>query len=72
MRNQAGDFLKFLIMEEEISAYVAAEHTGLSLDQIGDIIAGRQRITPDIAALLSKMSGTTAEMWLRLGGTAVG
>ncbi len=67
MSNPAGDFLKFLIMEEEVSAYVASEHTGLTVEQIGDIIDGRLAITPEVATRLSKMSGTTAEMWLRLG-----
>jgi antitoxin HigA-1 len=64
--NHPGQFLRFLIIEEEISAYVAAEHTGLTMEQIGEIIAGRLSVTPEIAAKLGKLSGTTTEMWVSM------
>jgi addiction module HigA family antidote len=54
------------LFELEIPVADAAGETGLSVEQIGGIIEGTLVITPDIAAQLAKLGGTTAEMWLRL------
>jgi antitoxin HigA-1 len=64
VRQSPGQFLRFLLIEEEISAYTAAERTGLSIEQLGAIIAGTIRVTPELAAKLAQLCGTTREMWL--------
>ncbi len=61
-----GSFLRFLLFEEEILVHAAAERTGLTEDQLGDLIAGRASVTPEIAAQLAKLAGTTAQLWLKL------
>ena len=66
MNQHPGQFLRFLIYEEEISAYEAADRTGLTIEQIGDIIAGKLTVTPETAAMLGKLAGTTPEFWLKM------
>lgn len=65
-----GNFLRFLLFEEEMLVHAAAERTGLTEDQLGDIIAGRASVTPDIANKLAKLAGTTTEFWLKLQAEA--
>ena len=64
--NRAGDFLRFLLIEEEMLADTAAERTGLSVDEVGALIAGTQPVTPEIAAKLSRLAGTSPQLWLKL------
>jgi addiction module HigA family antidote len=43
-----------------------AEHVGVSVQRINEIIRGKRGITPETAWLLSDALGTTPEFWLNL------
>jgi antitoxin HigA-1 len=59
-----GEFLRFLLFEEEMLVHDAAQRTGLTVQEIGDLLAGRLPVTAEIAAKLAKLGGTKADMWL--------
>lgn len=61
-----GEFLRFLLFEEEMLTHDAAERSGLSVAEIGDLIAGRMNVTPERAEKLAALGGTKPEMWLKL------
>ena len=61
-----GEFLRFLLFEEEMLTHDAAERSGLSVAEIGDFIAGRAHVTPELAQKLSKLGGTKPAMWLQM------
>jgi plasmid maintenance system antidote protein VapI len=64
--SKAGQFLRFLLFEEEMLAEEAAERTGLTVAEIGGIIAGDIPMDAEIAEKLAKLRGTTKEMWLEM------
>jgi addiction module HigA family antidote len=43
-----------------------AEHIGVPVQRVNEIIRGKRGITPDTAWLLSHAFGTTPEFWLNL------
>jgi antitoxin HigA-1 len=58
-----------ILVEEFMQPYhltnaMLAEKTGLSLQQINGIINAQKPITPEIALRLSRLFGTSVELWL--------
>jgi len=43
-----------------------AEHLGISVQRVNEIVRGKRGITPDTAWLLAHALGTTPELWLNL------
>ncbi len=43
-----------------------AEHIGVPVRQIGDLVRGKRGVTPSIAWLLAQAFDTTPEFWLNL------
>lgn len=43
-----------------------AEHIGVSVQRINEIVRGKRGITPETAWLLSQASGTTPQLWINL------
>ncbi|MFM2125801.1 MAG: hypothetical protein RL328_2252 [Acidobacteriota bacterium] len=64
--SRPGEFLRFLLVEEEMLVDTAAERTGLTPQQIGGVIAGTLPVTQEVAEKLAKLAGTTAQLWLKL------
>ncbi len=56
------EFLKPLRMTQ----VAFANHIGVSLQRINEIIRGKRGVTPETAWLLSQALGTTPEFWLNL------
>lgn len=52
-----------------ISQYRLAKAIGKPQSAVSDIVHGRRAITPEMAWLLGKALGTTAEFWLNLEAT---
>lgn len=44
----------------------AAEHTGLTTEQLSGVVLGTLSVTPEMAAKLAKLRSTTTEMWLEM------
>ncbi len=61
-----GETLRFILFEEEVPVDTVAERIGLSGEQLRGLVNGEISVTPEIAVKLSKLSGTTPEMWLEL------
>ncbi|MFT3933582.1 MAG: HigA family addiction module antitoxin [Chitinophagaceae bacterium] len=49
-----------------ITRYRFSKDTGIRLTTISDIVHRRKRISPEIAAKLSKYFGNTSKFWLEL------
>lgn len=43
-----------------------AQHLGVSVQRINELVRGRRRMTPSTAWLLSQAFGTTPEFWMNL------
>ena len=43
-----------------------AEHLGIPLQRVNELVRGRRGVTPETAWLLSQALGTTPEFWLNL------
>ncbi len=43
-----------------------AEHIGVSVQRVNEIIRGKRGVTPDTAWLFSQALGTTPEFWVNL------
>jgi addiction module HigA family antidote len=43
-----------------------AEHLGVPLQRVNELVRGRRGVTPETAWLLSQALGTTPEFWLNL------
>ena len=56
------DFLKPL----GLSVYQLAKHMGVSQAHASELVKGKRHVTPVIALKLSKVFGTSAELWLGL------
>ena len=50
----------------EITQVKLAEHLGIPLQRINELINGKRGITPETAWLLAKALGTTPEFWMTL------
>jgi addiction module HigA family antidote len=49
-----------------LSLVDAARGLGISRQQLHSVIAGRAGLTPEMAVLLEKALGSTADTWLRM------
>ena len=62
-----GEILREEFLEPlGISQYRLAKAIGKPQSAISDIVHGRRAITPEMAWLLGKVLGTTAQFWLNL------
>jgi antitoxin HigA-1 len=62
-----GDVLKQDWMEPlGLSAYKIAKALGVSQTAVGEILAGRRSISPEMALRLEKLTGVSADFWLGL------
>jgi addiction module HigA family antidote len=50
----------------ELTQTALAERMGVPVEQVGKLIAGECGVTAEIAELLSKALGTSAEFWVNL------
>lgn len=48
----------------EISQREFAEHLGISLQSVNQLVNGKRNVTPKMAWLLSMALGTTPEVWM--------
>ena len=58
----AEDFLK----ELDLSQVRLAEHLGIPVQRINELVNGKRGVTPETAWLLSRAFGTTPEFWMNL------
>ncbi|MBI4596135.1 MAG: HigA family addiction module antidote protein [Candidatus Tectomicrobia bacterium] len=49
-----------------ITQVALAQHIGVPLQRVNEIIRGKRGITPDTAWLLSQALGTTPQFWMNL------
>ena len=49
-----------------LSLVALAEHMGVPLQGVNELVRGRRGVTPETAWLLSQAFGTTPEVWLNL------
>ncbi|MBP7146520.1 MAG: HigA family addiction module antidote protein [Acidobacteria bacterium] len=60
------------VLEEEflkalgITQVALAEHIGVSVQRVNDLVRGKRGVTPDTAWLLAQVFDTTPEFWLNL------
>jgi len=52
-----------------LSQVALAEHVGVPVQRINEIIRGRRGITPETAWLLAQALGTTPQFWVNLQAT---
>lgn len=65
-----GEFLKALYLEPMgVSVNKLAERMGVTAARVNEIVRGKRGITADTALRLSKVLGTTAQLWLNLQNT---
>ncbi|MEM7801060.1 MAG: HigA family addiction module antitoxin [Chloroflexota bacterium] len=50
----------------DLTQVALAEHLGIPIQRVNEIIRGKRGITPDTAWLLSQAFGTTPQFWLNL------
>ncbi len=50
----------------ELSQVVFAEHIGVSVQRVNEIIRGKRGVTPETAWLFAQAFGTSPEFWLNL------
>ena len=50
----------------ELSQVKLADHLGVSVQRVNELINGKRGITPETAWLLSQALGTTPQYWLNL------
>jgi len=50
----------------EITQVAFAEHIGVSVQRVNEIVRGKRGVTPDTAWLFAQALGTTPEFWLNL------
>ena len=61
-----GDLLSRIMKELDISSYALAKATGKTPTQIHRIANRKASVTADMARLIAKALGTSAEMWMQL------
>jgi addiction module HigA family antidote len=68
MRNppHPGELIGDNLDELGISVTDAAKALGVSRQQLHNVIAGRYKITPEMAVRLEKALGSTADTWLQM------
>lgn len=70
--SQAGELIRFFLIEEGILAETAAAEAGIPPQQMTDLINGVIPVTPELAEKLGKMWGTTPQTWLNLQSQEIG
>ena len=50
----------------EVTQVAFAEHIGVSVQRVNEIVRGKRGVTPDTAWLFSQALGTTPEFWVNL------
>jgi addiction module HigA family antidote len=60
-----------ILLEEFLAPYgvtqvALAEHIGVPLQRVNEIVRGKRGITPETAWLLAQTFGTTPEFWVNL------
>lgn len=58
--------LEEFLVPLEMSQVAFAEHIGVPVQRINEIVRGKRGITPETAWLFSQAFGTTPEFWLNL------
>ncbi len=61
-----GVLLEEFLVPLGMSQVAFAEHLGISLQRINEIIRGKRGVSPETAWLFSQAFGTTPEFWLNL------
>ncbi|MBI4284691.1 MAG: HigA family addiction module antidote protein [Chloroflexi bacterium] len=62
-----GEILKEEFLDPaEITQVALAEHIGVPLQRVNEIVRGKRGITPETAWLLSQALGTTPQFWMNL------
>ena len=62
-----GEILKEEFLDPDGIIQVAlAQHLGIPLQRVNEIIRGKRAITPETAWLLSQALGTTPQFWMNL------
>jgi addiction module HigA family antidote len=51
-----------------VSQVAIAEHLGIPVQRVNEIVRGKRGVTPETAWLLSQALGTTPEFWINLQG----
>jgi addiction module HigA family antidote len=65
-----GEILKEEFLDElGVSQVAFAEHIGVPVQRINEIIRGKRGITSETAWLLSQALGTTPEFWVNMQAT---
>jgi len=58
--------LKEFLEPLELTQKALAEHVGVSVQRVNEVVRGKHSITPEAAWLLSQALRTTPEFWLHL------
>ena len=58
--------LRVVMVEEEMLFHEAIQRTGIPYETLRGVIEGKVPVTPELAVHLSKLAGTSPEMWLKL------
>ena len=58
--------LEEFLIPLEMSQVAFAEHIGVPVQRVNEIVRGKRGITPETAWLFSQAFGTTPEFWLNL------
>jgi addiction module HigA family antidote len=61
-----GELIGDNLEELRISITHAATGLGITRQQLHNLIAGRSRVTPEMAVKLEKALGSTADTWLKM------
>ena len=61
--------LKEFLEPLELTQKALAEHVGVPVQRINEVVRGKRGITPETAWLLSQALRTTPEFWLNLQST---
>ena len=62
-----GEILKEEFLDQvKITQVALAQHIGVPLQRVNEIIRGKRGITPETAWLLSQALGTTPQFWMNL------
>lgn len=62
-----GEILKEEFLEPMgITQVALAQHIGIPLQRVNEIVRGKRRITPETAWLFSQAFGTTPQFWMNL------
>ena len=65
-----GEILRLDFLEPLGQSQVAlAEHLGVSVQRINELVRGKRGVTPETAWLLSQALNTSPEFWLNLQAT---